>query len=165
MSLPITSTFLCVPDAHELRAHRQRVREIPSTPPKDRIPTLSSRQLVLNQARRGGEKHVRRHRGDHDHLDFFRANAFRRQQFLRRFRSQMRRGHARVGVVPLADAGARANPLVGGIHTFSRSKFVTTRGGTYPATPVIFAAMRLPIAVTHYVSQNCRAIVCNPLAA
>src|SRR6202167_28149 len=28
---------------------------------------------------------------------------------------------------------------------FSRSKLVTTRGGTYPATPVIFAAMRLPI--------------------
>src|ERR1700735_3579150 len=32
---------------------------------------------------------------------------------------------------------------------FSRAKLVTTRGGTYPATPVIFAAMRLPIRVLH----------------
>jgi hypothetical protein len=27
---------------------------------------------------------------------------------------------------------------------------VTTRGGTYPATPVIFAAMRLPIHLLQY---------------
>src|SRR5271170_1414287 len=32
--------------------------------------------------------------------------------------------------------------------SFSRSKLVTTRGGRYPATPVIFAAIRLPIQVS-----------------
>src|SRR4029077_12400082 len=42
-------------------------------------------------------------------------------------------------------------PVRGRIHSsfvstiFSMSRLVTTRGGTYPATPVIFAAMRLPI--------------------
>jgi hypothetical protein len=45
---------------------------------------------------------------------------------------------------------------------FSRSKFVTTRGGTYPATAVIFAAMRLPIHLLQDANNSPRlyAIAC-----
>ena len=43
-------------------------------------------------------------------------DAFVSEQFFCSFRSQMRRSDARVGIVPFADAGARANPFVIRIH-------------------------------------------------
>ena len=43
-------------------------------------------------------------------------NALRRQQFFRGLRSQMRRRDARIRIVPLANARARANPVVRRIH-------------------------------------------------
>src|SRR5208283_2301683 len=70
--------------------------------------------LLLHQARRRREQHVRRHRRHHDHFNLARRNPARRQAPPRRLRAQVARRHALLHKVPFADPRPLRDPLVVG---------------------------------------------------
>src|SRR5262249_35280491 len=73
-------------------------------------------ELRLHDARRARENVVRRRGGDDDEVDLAGRYRRRRERGTARFYAEIARRLRRLGDMPLPDAGARADPLVGGIH-------------------------------------------------
>ncbi len=115
LSAPTTTILPCWPVLDELRAGDQREQEARAGGREIESPGVLRADLLLDQAGRGGEEHVRRDGGDDDQVDLLGAHAPVLQQPLpapwRPYRalapsSQMRRS---------TNAGPRPDPFVGGV--------------------------------------------------
>ena len=113
-SAPTTSACSCAPVATIWLAGRQRVGERRAGGAEIEAPRVVRADLVLQQARGARKHHVRRDRADDDEADVVGRRARRCAIALeRRFLAEIGRRHARIDDVPLADAGALQDPLVG----------------------------------------------------
>ena len=110
--------FFVRPRTDELRADRERIRKPRARGGKVETPGALRADAALHQARGCGKKHVRRNTGQDNQVDVRRIRFGLCEQRFRSFRGQMRTGHAFFHDVALADAGARANPLVAGLDDF-----------------------------------------------
>jgi epoxyqueuosine reductase len=143
--------FLVRSGADKLRAHGESIGKARARGGEIKSPSFRSAQSILDQASGGGEKHVRSHGGYHDYVDFFGRHAFGGQEFLCGLRAEMGGGDSRVGVMPFADAGAGANPLVGGVHNFFEIgvghytwREVTRNGSNFSGNPLAH-----PVPLSH----------------
>ena len=103
----------------ELAAGRQCERERRAGRAQVESPRVARADLVLYQARRTREEHVRRHRADHDDLDVVGRESGSLNRLDRRFLAEIGRCDTGIDDVALADAGALKDPLVARIdHLF-----------------------------------------------
>ncbi len=100
---------------HELARRRQRIGERGTGRAQVETPGVVRADLVLDQAGGAREHHVRRHRPADDHADVGRRQPRVGDRLNRRLLAQVRRRHARIDDVPLADAGPLQDPVVGGV--------------------------------------------------
>ena len=112
----MTRTFLCAPECDELGAYSQRVGEAGARGREIESPRILRSEAILNQAGRGRKQHIRGNGGDNNKLDFLRVDIIRFQEFSGRFRAEMGRSHAGIGIMALANTGARANPFIVRVH-------------------------------------------------
>ena len=108
----MTSPCLCAPAGHHVDGGRERKGEPRARGAQIEAPGTRRANLVLHETRRAREDHVRRGRADHDEVDVGGRQARLVQRPTRRFCREIRRRHARIDDVPLANAGALQNPLV-----------------------------------------------------
>ena len=98
---------------HHLHRHRQRIGEGGARRADVEAPGAMGADLVLDEAGGAREEHVGRHRADDDHADIVGLQAGFLDGLERRLLAEVRRRHARIDEVPLADAGALQDPFVG----------------------------------------------------
>ena len=104
------------PEGHLLGSHRQREGEAGAGRAEIEAPGVGRPDLVLEHARGRREDRVGRRRAHDDEADVGRGDARAPDRFPRGLGGGIRRCDAAVDDVPLADAGALHDPLVGGRH-------------------------------------------------
>ncbi len=103
------------PAAHELVGDPQRVEETRAGRVDVEGGAAVGAQAVLQQARGAGEDDVGRGRAEHDQVDVGGDDAGGLHRAQRRLEGEVAGGLARQRDMALADAGARADPLVAGV--------------------------------------------------
>src|SRR5450432_3836562 len=110
--------FLVRAGGYELRSGLQGEDKSRAGGREIEAPTALCSQLVLHQAGGGREEHVGRDCGHHDGLDFAGVDSALRQSAPGSFGGQIAGSYTFVHDVAFANAGARQDPLVGGLHDF-----------------------------------------------
>ena len=115
-SAPTTITRRCAPDGDELRPGGERVEKARARGREVEAPGASEPDLILDEAGRGGEEHVRGDRRDDQRVHVVRTEP--RAAISRRTASApiVDVGLARRPDPALADAGAGDDPVVGGVE-------------------------------------------------
>ena len=113
-SAPMTSTLLHGAAVNHLGAHRQRVGERRARRRQIEAPRARRADLVLHQAGGAGKQHVGRDGADDDQVDVVRGQSGLLDRDERGLLREVRRRHAGIDDVTLANAGALHDPLVGG---------------------------------------------------
>ena len=118
VSAPITRTFLCVPAATKLAPVVEPVDEAAAGGDEIEAPGLRRAEIVLHEAGRGGEQHVRRDGADEDRVQFAGVDAALAERGFGGAGGEIGSGDVRRGDVALGDAGAVDDPFVVGLDHF-----------------------------------------------
>ena len=101
---------------NQLGADLERVQKARAGRPQVEAPRVGRADLLLHQAGRRRERHIRAHCRDNDDLNRIRGDAAVGKAQPRGFGGKVACGHPRVNQVALPDARALHDPLVGGVH-------------------------------------------------
>jgi hypothetical protein len=102
--------------ADKLRSDGEGISKARACRGEIETPGVLCADAVLHQPGRGREHHVGGYAGKNNQVDLLRIRSGLRQQLLCRFRGQVRSSNSLFHAMTLADAGARADQLIVGVH-------------------------------------------------